>query len=403
MEMRRIGVGKGFRGRLTLGRLTLLVLGLLLLQSTTLISTVSVAGVVTDASTLSANATVPTGSKFKPGSSSEWIYYRRTIKGFEKTSFREIWRARTNGSAQTCVAPAAEEPLGVQTFDVSPDGRYLLRVEERFWHGEKSRVYLYDLVAGTRRPLTPAKWHVYQPQFSPDGRKIAFIREPKPLLFGEGKLYTMRREGSRKRLAAADIGVSDFSWKYNSREIAFVDNRFLEILNLRSGKRRWFVGYNGMDGYAAPVVEGIGPWTKRRGLYYLSMFIHDPDFGGTKRNEPHPGIYRTKRRVKVKGAQVRGFGSRFSRRGGMLPGHLTTLSDQRTLLGGYKGTIRRLSPGRIKSLGIIRGHSPHVRGLPEGSLSCGETAEKFTPSPDAQRLRVPFPSAAALRAERTGR
>jgi len=108
------------------------------------------------------------------------IYFLKGA-GYEQ----ELWRADLRGKKPTCVASAGDQRDdgdGIRSYDVSRDGRFLVQAVDS--PRERDGLVLHDLLRGTTRRLTNRQ--DLSPRFSPDGRSIAFVREPRSNHFGMG-------------------------------------------------------------------------------------------------------------------------------------------------------------------------------------------------------------------------
>ena len=126
-----------------------------------------------------------------------------------------------------------QTPFDVQAPAWSPDGRTIVFVSWRDGNGE---VYAMDADGSGPRNLTqnPAKKDV-RPAWSPDGRSIAFVsrRGPssrcKPGRCGpdrQSEIYVMNADGSRKRNLTRDRAFDDYpTWSPDGRRIAFLRGR----------------------------------------------------------------------------------------------------------------------------------------------------------------------------------
>jgi tricorn protease len=101
----------------------------------------------------------------------------------------------------------------------SPDSQRLVYASAR--HG-KSRLYLYDFVRRTESELTDGKGADMHPQFSPDGRHLAFVRDSREL-----RVIEMNSRRQRELVSAAIDLVHPleadrpFTWSPDSRWIAY--------------------------------------------------------------------------------------------------------------------------------------------------------------------------------------
>ena len=116
--------------------------------------------------------------------------------------------------------------------DISPDGAHAVYVTDQYWGGEKREYYRYyeieasGLDGSDRRPLTDDVDINTAPSWSPDGTRIAFVKEAVSEQ-GEG-IYVMGADGSGARRVAAFGDESFFFhaagpvWSPNGNLLAYV-------------------------------------------------------------------------------------------------------------------------------------------------------------------------------------
>lgn len=127
-----------------------------------------------------------------------------------------------------------QTPLDVQAPAWSPDGRTIVFVSWRDGNGE---VYAMDADGSSPRNLTQNPAKDVRPAWSPDGRRIAFVSrrgpssrcKPGPGRCGldrQSEIYVMNADGSRKRKLTRDRAFDDYpTWSPDGRRIAFLRGR----------------------------------------------------------------------------------------------------------------------------------------------------------------------------------
>ena len=137
--------------------------------------------------------------------------------------------------------PAPGPPTGVPTIDqslewqsafnpkISPDGkRVVYEVQKTNWEENafERNLWIGDVASGEAHALTTAKKSSTNPEWSPDGKWIAFLSDRPGQITGtpEGKkqLYVISAEGGEaQQVTKVENDVSDFAWAPDSKRIAF--------------------------------------------------------------------------------------------------------------------------------------------------------------------------------------
>jgi TolB protein len=104
----------------------------------------------------------------------------------------------------------------VQTPEWSPDGRKLAFVSERDGNAE---IYVVNADGGEQENLTRQPSSDSHPRWSPDGRKLAFVSRRD----GNSEIYVMNADGSGlRKLTRTPSDDRDPAWSPDGRAIAFV-------------------------------------------------------------------------------------------------------------------------------------------------------------------------------------
>ncbi len=135
------------------------------------------------------------------------------------------YRAPDNAVAPPRVLPFATLPGGKYEPQFSPDGKYVAFV----WDGEKQDnfdIYTQAVAGGAPRRITFDKWGEGSPSWSPDGRSIAFIRtSEQPGI--SGVFIVPATGGAETKIASlsplAHIYDRHLDWSPDGRFLAFVD------------------------------------------------------------------------------------------------------------------------------------------------------------------------------------
>ena len=143
------------------------------------------------------------------------------------------------GAGSRYTLEVARQMVGVSSARVSPDGRsiaFLVTKPDFEKDQNVTELWLADATAGEPHPLTFDRRSVGSPQWSPDGRTLAFIApdtEEHPQVW-----LLALRGGEARRLTKAPNGVEHYSWKPDGSAIAFAT---ADTLPKRQGEAK-FVG-----------------------------------------------------------------------------------------------------------------------------------------------------------------
>jgi Tol biopolymer transport system component len=154
------------------------------------------------------------------------ISYRRrgadsviaTIEGPGPNGVRRLPFPFRRATCLTATPPSPPDTV-VLSVDLSPDGKQMLVARGA---APDIEVFLYDASGTPIRKLTDQPNFDYQPRWSPDGRRLAYVsvRENRQVIF------TMRPDGSElTQLTANGVQNSEPAWSPDGRRIAFRSER----------------------------------------------------------------------------------------------------------------------------------------------------------------------------------
>jgi len=124
------------------------------------------------------------------------------------------------GHAQSALTPAqALDYRRVSDLRLSPDGSKLLYVVTSYQWDWQPHLWLMDIASGTSRELTPTKKSERLPQWSPDGKMLAFLSNRD----GRAQVYTARADGNEATaVTARKFGVTSFHWSPDGASIGYL-------------------------------------------------------------------------------------------------------------------------------------------------------------------------------------
>ncbi len=150
-------------------------------------------------------------------------------------------------------------PLGLggfQDYDLSPDGSELAFVRNTDVPtavGTGNDIWLVSTDGGEPTLMTPSDGNDNSPQYSPDGRYIAYLAQARPGFEADRTVLMLydRRAGTRTPITGDfDRSVSSFQWSADSRTIWFNAQDEVRVRVYRVDVRR------GRAGEITPVTEG---------------------------------------------------------------------------------------------------------------------------------------------------
>lgn len=126
-------------------------------------------------------------------------------------------QSRSNGS----IIPFADYPGDQDYASFSPDGKEIAFTLQREGT-DHADVYVKLIGAGTPLRLTFDPTEKYSPQWSADGRFVAFIRRARE---GQHDIYVIPSlGGAERKIAQTSVEGTNLSWAPDGRYIAFVDH-----------------------------------------------------------------------------------------------------------------------------------------------------------------------------------
>jgi dipeptidyl aminopeptidase/acylaminoacyl peptidase len=122
--------------------------------------------------------------------------------------------------AQNALTPAqALNYRRAADLHLSPDGSKLLYVVNSYQWDAQPHLWLMDVATGNAREMTPAKKFDRSPQWSPDGKMLAFLSNRD----GKAQVYTAHVDGSEvAAVTARKYGVKSFHWSPDSASIGYL-------------------------------------------------------------------------------------------------------------------------------------------------------------------------------------
>jgi Tol biopolymer transport system component len=119
----------------------------------------------------------------------------------------------------------------------SPDGRKIAFIRTRNssrFHGHPFELWVMNADGSGQRRLTRDAWHIQgppllddhkhamrPPRWSPDGRKLLFVSRSN----SSPEVYVINADGSGQRRLTRDADHSDPAWSPDGRKIAFISTR----------------------------------------------------------------------------------------------------------------------------------------------------------------------------------
>ncbi|MGE0885602.1 MAG: S41 family peptidase [Blastocatellales bacterium] len=177
---------------------------------------------------------------------------------------------------QENLAETREFNSQLDDYDLSPNGRHIVLST----HGE---IFTTPTGEGDLRQITSSPWRDKEPQYSPDGKWIAFISDRS----GREEIYVTSADGSDEPQKITDLDTlkNNFSWSPNSKELAFTasDNKLRKYSF--DTKQTAELASSNYGNISAPVWSPDGKWiaysksdeTRNTDVYLI------PSVGGEER------------------------------------------------------------------------------------------------------------------------
>jgi Tol biopolymer transport system component len=157
----------------------------------------------------------------------------------------ELWRVASDGSGE--IRLIGSSTVSYTTPQAGPRGKRIVFVGGiRQGHVWKMRIN-----GSNRKKLTRGRGSQLYPQWSPDGRRIAYVRLPNSPAGDQAMLVVMRADGTRKRkLTSARHGLQIGSWSPDTGRLVFSasdptapgEGTVINIVSRKSGRVHTIVG-----------------------------------------------------------------------------------------------------------------------------------------------------------------
>jgi len=168
------------------------------------------------------------------------------LAGLSLCAFLGIWLIRgseydynpkfspdNNHIVFNCYKPSLNELV-----DVFIRGFYRFSTSDIPYNSKSSEICMFSLINREEKRLTNNRYYDYNPAWSPDGKKIAFLSQRN----GSTDIYLVEKDGNQQ-YQITDVGnISAFSWSPSSNILAYSKhNGGTYLLDTNSGKDRLVV------------------------------------------------------------------------------------------------------------------------------------------------------------------
>ncbi|HET9342240.1 MAG TPA: S9 family peptidase [Candidatus Eremiobacteraceae bacterium] len=121
---------------------------------------------------------------------------------------------------------ALRNEVGLSQPQLSPDGKRIAFMKSTldFVKDDRhSQLMLLDVASGAIRPLTYDRTGVDSPRWSPTGDRIAFVADAGPSDNAQSQIFVMPLDGGDPlQVTKVDNGVDEFTWRPDGKAFAFV-------------------------------------------------------------------------------------------------------------------------------------------------------------------------------------
>ena len=170
----------------------------------------------------------PEGAKWAPPFTViDTFTYRIDGQGYLKSGFTHVFVVPADGGAARQLTRGDFNDAGPLSW--SPDGGTLLcsgnRAADWEYDAVESEVFAIDVASGALKQLTSRNGPDYNPVFSPDGKRIAFLgSDDRGKTYQVSRLYLMEADGggARELMPSFDEDVFDPRWAADGRSLFFL-------------------------------------------------------------------------------------------------------------------------------------------------------------------------------------